>query len=327
MTRMALLQRIGILAIFTCLSTGGAIAADGPPADVVRVMTFNVWHGGDAGKQPLEQTAKVIREAKADVVGLQETAGNAPQDAPKGTPRPDHAAKLAGMLGWHYHKPTEAAVGANIGVISRYPIVETVGDGTLGATIQLPSGGRFTLFNVHFAHAPYQPYQLLNIPYANAPFLKTAEQAVAAANAARRGQVKALLAAIQQNGETAAVITGDFNEPSCLDWTPAVVAAQRQPLAVQWPTTKALLDAGFVDAYRKVHPDPIQRPGMTWTPTARPDDPQDHHDRIDFVLVRGTVEVQAAEVVGEAKNNADIVIAPYPSDHRAVVATLKISRP
>lgn len=326
MNPMALLQRLSVLAIVACVFASGVKAANVPPDDVVRVMTFNLWHGGEAGKQPLDQTAKVFREAKADVFGLQETAGYAPKGAPKETP-PDNAAKLAKMLGWHYHKPDGTAVGSNIGVISRYPIVRTVGDGKLGATIQLPSGGTFTLFNVHFAHAPYQPYQLLNIPYANAPFLKTTEEAVAAANMARRSQVEALLAAIKQDAGAVAVVTGDFNEPSCLDWTPAVAAAKRQPLVVEWPATKALLDVGFMDAFRKVHPDPIERPGMTWTPTTRTDDPKDHHDRIDFVLVRGKAAVQAVEVVGETKERADVVVTPYPSDHRAVVATLKLTKP
>src|SRR5688572_10283536 len=44
-------------------------------AESIRVMSFNLWHGGDAGKQPLSQTLEVIRAAKADIVGLQETGG------------------------------------------------------------------------------------------------------------------------------------------------------------------------------------------------------------------------------------------------------------
>ena len=44
-------------------------------AETLRVMTFNLWHGGDAGKQRLTQTLAVIRAAKADIVGLQETGG------------------------------------------------------------------------------------------------------------------------------------------------------------------------------------------------------------------------------------------------------------
>ena len=31
-----------------------------------------------------------------------------------------------------------------------------------------------------------------------------------------------------------------------------------------------------------------------------------------------------AKIVGENKENADIVVSPYPSDHRAVVATFTL---
>ena len=46
-----------------------------------------------------------------------------------------------------------------------------------------------------------------------------------------------------------------------------------------------------------------------------------HHDRIDFVYFKGEgLQLTAGRIVGEDKKNADIVISPYPSDHRAVVA-------
>jgi exodeoxyribonuclease III len=36
------------------------------------------------------------------------------------------------------------------------------------------SDGRLYVFNIHLGASPYQPYQLLGIPYGNAPFLETA---------------------------------------------------------------------------------------------------------------------------------------------------------
>jgi exodeoxyribonuclease III len=57
------------------------------------------------------------------------------------------------------------------------------------------------------------------------------------------------------------------------------VAADQQPVEVAWPTTLALEDEGFVDTYRAVHPDPVERPAYTWTPTTKPTNPNDHHDR------------------------------------------------
>ena len=40
----------------------------------VKVMTYNIHRGGTTlGRHPLSQTAEVIQEAKADIVGVQET--------------------------------------------------------------------------------------------------------------------------------------------------------------------------------------------------------------------------------------------------------------
>ena len=119
-------------------------------------------------------------------------------------------------------------------------------------------------------------------------------------------------------------LTGDFNEPSSLDWTARAAAAGRCPVAVEYPSTLAVMQAGMRDAYRTAHPDELAHPGHTWTPTTRPDDPKDRHDRIDFVFLAGTsVSVKHCAVVGESSRYAGLVVQPYPSDHRAVVATME----
>ena len=123
-------------------------------------------------------------------------------------------------------------------------------------------------------------------------------------------------------------VTGDFNEPSHRDWTMSVAARNQCPLCVEWPSTKAVENSGFVDAFRSAYPDPVQWPGHTWTPTTNSSDPKDRHDRIDFVFVRGTaVRINWIKIVGEMPEFADIVVQPYPSDHRAVVAEVALSPP
>ncbi len=39
----------------------------------VNVMSYNIYRGGEMRGQPLSQTVNVIQDAKADVVGVQET--------------------------------------------------------------------------------------------------------------------------------------------------------------------------------------------------------------------------------------------------------------
>jgi exodeoxyribonuclease-3 len=73
-----------------------------------------------------------------------------------------------------------------------------------------------------------------------------------------------------------------------------------------------------------VHPDVVAKPAYTWTPTGEPTDPEDHHDRIDFVLTRAKdLTVEDASIVGEKPEGAEIVVTPWPSDHRAVVAKVR----
>ena len=87
-----------------------------------------------------------------------------------------------------------------------------------------------------------------------------------------------------------------------------------------------MAEFGFVDAYRHVHRDPLANPGHTWTPTTEPTDKSDRHDRIDFVYVRGVARdaIEGATVVGEKPSAAHVVVTPWPSDHRAVLASVRL---
>lgn len=301
-----------------------AVQAFPPPAaqsETIRIMSFNLWHGGDAGMQPLKKSIDVIQSAKADIVGLQETRGHAPKDQS----RPDRAREIANQLGWHYLDQ-----GERTGIISRHPITSTTPK-KWGVKISLDSGIDIYVFNCHLAASPYQPYQLLDIPYGDAPFIRTESEAIQHATATRGAKLERMLTEIRSSvpeGISIAV-TGDFNEPSCLDWTPEAASANCCPMVVRWPTTETVLQFGLLDTYREAHPNVLTDPGITWTPTTAATDPKDRHDRIDFVFWgrNGCTSghINAAQIVGESKQHADIVVNDYPSDHRAVVAEIEFS--
>jgi exodeoxyribonuclease-3 len=307
-------RTIAVVAIlFLPTSFNGTASAE--TVETLRVMSFNIWGGGEWGKQPLDQTIKVIQAGQADLVGIQESHGDE-----RNGKKPDAALAIAKKLSWHHFDQGDE----DRGIISRYKIVDHT-PGKWGVAVELPSGRRVWIFNVHFAHTPYQPYQLLNIPYNEAPFITTAAEAVSEARKSREQDVKAMLDELKsiRDDNTTIFVVGDFNEPSGLDWTDAFCRAGKCPVAVDWPTIRAIYNAGLEDAYRKARPDPEKWPGFTWTPTTAENDPQDRHDRIDFVLVGGPhARVVKAEIVGERSERADIVVKPYPSDHRAVVATV-----
>ncbi len=278
-----------LLTILCLLAVATAVTAD---VVELKVMSYNIWVGG----QPLNKTEEVILASGADIIGLQERGGNGPT--------------IAADLGFFYHE-----VGGSTAILSRYPITQTFG---YGVAVTLPTGTEAFVFDVHLAAYPYQPYDLRD------GLISTEAQAIAGAESARGGQLHNALAALAPYVASGAPVffTGDFNEPSHLDWTQEAANAGLHPLSVQWPTSSDVVGAGMADSYREIYPDPVATPGYTWTPL---DQAGEVHDRIDYVYFSGTgVTVTDSQIVGEDPSMADIVVSNYPSDHRAVVSTFNV---
>ncbi len=283
----------------------------------VRVMSYNIHRGGVVMlKQPLSQTAKAIQLAKADIVGIQETR----------SPRGDKLEELAKLLGWNH----DMGKGSNI--LTRYEIVESLES---GVKVKLDSGREAYVFNLHLPSHPYQPYQLLGIrpkwhKHTNdITFIKTEAEVVKWAKKARGRELIKLLRLIRSipDKQAPVFVVGDFNEPSHLDWTERAAKAGRHPIKAEYPNSLAMIKAGFADAYRTLYPDEMKNPGYTWSSFYKFDDPTTHHDRIDFVYFKGQgIKLNEVKIVGENQKDADIVISPYPSDHRAVVANFKLTK-
>lgn len=309
----------------TALVGAPALAADTPTE--LTVMSFNIWGGGANDDKDVSETAAAIRAAGADIIGIQETKPEPDVcDADDCVPTGQSVAKeLAKALGFHYYDQTKTnpALWANA-IISRYPIGKPT-DNDLGAEIDV-NGRKVYAFNIHLTDFPYQPYQLLGIDYGPAPFLKTADEAVEAAAKARGPALDLVMKDMKQaEGADAVFLFGDFNEPSHRDWTDAAVKAGNQPMAVKYPSALRIeQEAGMTDLLRAVHPDEVAKPAFTWTPTSEPTAKDDHHDRIDFVFGRSAkLETLSVSVVGEKSPEADIVVTPWPADHRAVVAKVR----
>jgi endonuclease/exonuclease/phosphatase family metal-dependent hydrolase len=212
-------------------------------------------------------------------------------------------------------------------IITRFPIIDTSGGGAL---IEITPEQSAWVFNVHFTAYPYQPYDLRDGTLA-----QNEAAVIAAAESVRGGQADSLVTAITNSGAMAAgipvFVTGDFNEPSHLDWTQEAADATARPydLKVEYPASKKMTDLGLADAFRTIWPDELTRTGYTWTPGTPPPSVgvNEVHDRIDFVYYWGTgVTAIAAVTVGidDTNPNTDIAITAYPSDHRAVLGTFAL---
>lgn len=319
-------RRTALKAIGSALAVSGALVAGPAPSSAagtgaghaptvrVKVLTLNIFYGGDeldlstgdfcavpdGCTRTLDVVVDTIRRSGADVVGVQEAERN--------------TELIARRLGWY---------GSNRAhVMSRFPIIDPPGSEGRYVFVRVAPGRVMAVANAHLPSDPYGPY--------------------AARDGASRTEVLALerevrlpavqplvrvLPALARRG-IPVVLTGDFNSPSHLDWTPAVARARADvPYPVVWPASAALAKAGLRDTYREAHPDPVARPGYTWTPGGPESAPpgQEVFDRIDWVLAAGPVRTLASTVVGERGNpDVGVPVPVYPTDHRGVVSTLLV---
>ncbi|MDX3117300.1 HAD-IA family hydrolase [Streptomyces scabiei] len=264
----------------------------------LRVMSWNLWHGGTKVRDHRAKQLKILTEADVDVVGLQETYGGA-------------AEELAEALGWHHHR-----AGDNLGIISRHPITAALGDPGVGfygaAGVRIEAGGHeVDVWTAHLDCAPYGPYE--------SAFDGLAADVLIAHEDVRLARLRDALHRIGAAPGVPVVLVGDFNSPSHLD----------RP-DVAWPVTRAAEEAGFADSYREAYPDPVREPGHTWSPvhdehedgSGRPE-PQ---DRIDFVLHRGLRVLDSrTHVTGCPRPWPDVEDNDWPSDHAAVITTFALA--
>ncbi|MEM7281339.1 MAG: endonuclease/exonuclease/phosphatase family protein [Pseudomonadota bacterium] len=293
----------------------------------LKVMSFNAWGAGANEAKSIDDTVAVLSQLDADIIGLQEHRILCPRypGFDTSTLGPGRAQALAHELGYHVYLQDQVheALWANA-ILSRYPILSAAAN-DLGVVIQIEEQ-RVGVFNIHPADAPYQPYQALGVDYSGWPRLEDEQTLIDAAQQARGFAMDRLLVEIAATPNLDAVfVTADLNEPSHLDWTERAAELDRHPLKVAFPTTQKFEYAGFVDAYRHLFPDEVTHPGFTWSPKLREEDALGHPDRIDYVFVKGDdTTIDSVMVAGEASPHADISFDGWPSDHRAVLATVAL---
>ncbi len=258
----------------------------------LKVLNWNIWHGGrrDGDRKGLEKTIQVIRESGANVLCLQETYGSGPV-----------IADSLGMV--YFYRST------NLGVFSRYPIVEThaiyepfhAG----GVQLLLPNRRVINVFDIWLNSEPDIDISLQE-PWSADRILK-AEQPT------RLSEINAILQELQpwlgKQKEVPLILAGDFNSPSHLDFTEAT-KSRHHDLLIQWPVSKAIAQAGLQDAFRQIYPDPTQNYGETWSPRFD----TSCKERIDHIYYSpGSLNCTFVQKLDQHPEG-------WPSDHAAVLA-------
>jgi endonuclease/exonuclease/phosphatase family metal-dependent hydrolase len=283
------------------------------------VMSFNCWYQFSKIDDGLAKAVSSIKEAGADVVGLQECSV-------------ETADKLAEALG--FHRVKSGVGGAQI--ISRHPIIDTFDvtgiDPTRAVATKIHIDGKpghdVVFYNIHLDAGHYGPY-------AARPAGATLQQVLEEEKKSQRdeqmaGILESMTARLAQSGEAPVILTGDFNSPSHLDWVEKTSASHSGITSVPWPATMLPFQAGLVDSFRLLHPDPADAPGTTWSTIHKEGEPQ---DRIDYIFHKGTkIEPTSSRVfAGTAGKTigawgcdiSPVVDNPWPSDHAAVVTVYR----
>lgn len=268
--------------------------------DELKVMTFNVLYSTSN-----EATLQALLEADADIIGLQEISTS-------------RLMELAQQLHYHFHSFSKSDANLSnqdTGILSRFPFSRYSENGVV---VRVNSGFEVGLFTVHLAPYPYQPYDFRD------GVIKTSDDAVDAATETRIPSIKSVLdeiADVKADG-IPVFLTGDFNEPSFLDWTSGTATAHFNKI-VEWPVSKAITQADLIDTYRSKFSNPADFPGITWTTIESPDEV---YDRIDIIyhLNSNEYELKDVRLVGGPGDTAGIIVSDYASDHYAVVATYKL---
>jgi len=308
----------------------------------LKVLSFNIYWGGHL--KPIEKTIEIIKSSGADLIGIQENVNRKFED---------QTTKIAESLRFSYVRSAildslEKLGGNGNKILARW--TQQVGQSTLsrfqitaqspggfGVQVKIDSVKNVWIFNTHLWHYPYVPYQLLKTKYHKGEFIDPQDndaenKAILSARISHETEITKILTDIESIlslGEPV-FLTGDFNEPSHLDWTEKTAKAGIHSIKIDFPTSKKVLSAGMLDAYRECYPDPLKHPGFTWPAGKYPDSPNssimDPEDRIDFIYFTGSkVEVKKVELLGEVGNSSDISFQDYPSDHRAILATFEIT--
>jgi endonuclease/exonuclease/phosphatase (EEP) superfamily protein YafD len=263
------------------------------PVTTINVMAWNIWHGGrESGlTEGVARVVDVIKQSQADIICMVETYGSGPI--------------IADSLGYYFYLRS-----SNLSIMSRFPIGETVDMFRAfnygGAEVWLSAREKVMVHPLWIHYLP-DMNNLIDTTIPVDSLLKWEWQT-------RGNEMKEILAEMQnelaQSDQVPVIMAGDYNSPSHLDWD-STHADLHQGRIIEWPVSRQMIDAGMIDAYRRIHPNPRSHPGHTWSPIFQ----QAWQDRIDYVYYQGEkLDPTTADVIS---SYPDV----FPSDHAAVIVT------
>ena len=315
-----------------------SIASNSNLQNSLKVMTWNIW--GRLNQEPRytvngmtarERTIQIIKESGADIVAMIETYGS--------------AAEIAGELNFEHHT---TAADANLCIFSRYPIsdVEPLSGlssfSFIAATVKLPTGQKIRIYDVWLTSGGRHIVEIKNKELSDRDFCSGDDL--------RYDMLKKFLEHtdfkkhLANKNQVPIIAAGDFNCVSHLDHYESTRQSKlNHSRILNTKVSKAMHQAGFIDAYRETNPDIVTSTlGHTWTtvglgyeyakdkgfvPVEKNTKPEyrNPYTRIDYIYSAGKSLLPInAQVISHHPSEPTRSFPEFPSDHAAVVAEFQI---
>ena len=254
--------------------------------EIITVVNWNIWHGGTHfttekdGFDGIERIIELIRNSDADIVLMQETYGAGP--------------RISSDLGFYYYEAgsTIGAVwGANLSIMSRFPIESAY------MVEERSNYGNNYAFNNGGAKIRLSKHKSI-IAFSNWYNGRKPEDL--------EGALRAWETLIDNAEDIPIIWGGDFNSISHLDDGMGKSGH-----------SKLMAKAGFIDSYRKLHPDATDHPGYS---------NGGYSARIDYIYFKGKkLELTEAGPIVPDFNGKESQTPGYPSDHLGIVAKFRVN--
>lgn len=337
-----------IVQIVLALVLGAEFASARTGGDQLTVLQWNIWQEGTQVEGGYDAIVNEIVRLRPDFVTLSEVRNY------HGVDFISNICKKLEQKGVKYY----GFSSYDTGILSSVPYTDSLkvfpekdDHGSIHGLHCEWKGHRLAIYTAHLDYLNDAYYDVRGYDgstWQEIPIPESVEEVLRRNALSQRDEaIEAFLAqAAKDEAENRIIILGgDFNEPSHLDWTEKTrYLYDHHGLVIEWPQTKSLEKAGFIDAYRAKWPDPIIYPGftfpsdnpavdikrLTWAPLA------DERDRIDYLFFKGNgVQIEDCVIFGPQESIAygrrvpnigkDRFIKPqgvWPTDHKGVWMSL-----
>ncbi len=341
---------LGVLLLAVLLSA----CSNTPVTKNLRVLQFNIWQEGTIVPNGYEAIISQIIQSEADLVALSEVRNY------NNTRFCDRIVESLKDSGYTFYSD----YSNDSGLLSRFPIKEyntiypLINDqGSAYRALIDMDGQEIALYTCHLDYRHCTYYDIYG--YSGTTWKKLDEplldvEAILADNivSKRDDAMKAIIEAAELDKAAGRLIFigGDYNEPSHLDWIEETKDMySHQGLVIPWTVTTMLDEAGYIDSYRRIYPNPATHPGFTF-PSANPHvsikrllwaAESDERERVDYIHYAPNKQLELKDVViwgpNESIKEGKVVTEEtedifkigkgvWPTDHKAVLATFAYTK-